>query len=97
MIDTNEMREQFEKLPEVYKKLKDLHPTIVWFCDQENQYASSFEGFQNMVIWLNGALYAYQERQKMIDAIVSIVREADLSNGDSSVAIVHDEIMELLK
>ena len=32
-----------------------------------------------------------------IDAIVSIVREADLSNGNSSVAIVHDEIMELLK
>lgn len=32
-----------------------------------------------------------------IDAIVSIVREADLSDGNSSVAIVHDEIMELLK
>lgn len=32
-----------------------------------------------------------------IDAIVSIAREADLSDGNSSVAIVHDEIQELLK
>ena len=63
------MRGQFEKLPEVYKKLKDLHPTIVWFSDQENKYASSFEGFQNMVIWLNGAWHIYQEQQKNIDAI----------------------------
>lgn len=63
------MRGQFEKLPEVYKKLKELHPTIVWFSDQENKYASSFEGFQGMVIWLNGAWYAYQEQQKKINAI----------------------------
>lgn len=64
------MREEFEKLPEVHKKLKELHPTIVWFCDQENKYASSFEGFQNMVIWLNGAYYAYQEQQKKIDKLI---------------------------
>ena len=63
------MREQFENMPEVHKKLKDLHPTIVWFSDQENEYASSFDGFQSMVIWLNGAWYAYQEQQKNIDVI----------------------------
>ena len=62
-------REQFENMPEVHKKLKDLHPTIVWFSNQENEYASSFEGFQNMVIWLNGAWYAYQEQQKKIDGL----------------------------
>ena len=62
-------REVFEKLPEVHKKLKEVYPTIVWFSDQENKYASSFEGFQNMVIWLNGAWYAYQEQQKKIDAL----------------------------
>ena len=60
----NELHKQFEALPEVHKRLKDLHPTIVWFSDQENKYASSFEGFQNMVIWLNGAWYAYQELQR---------------------------------
>ena len=63
------MREQFENIPEVHKKLKDLHPTIVWFSDQENEYVSSFDGFQNMIIWLNGAWYAYQEQQKKIDAL----------------------------
>ena len=63
------MRGQFENMPEVHKKLKDLHPTIVWFSDQENEYASSFDGFQSMVIWLNGAWYTYQEQQKKIDAI----------------------------
>lgn len=35
--------------------------------------------------------------KNLIDEIVSIVREADLSDGGSSVAIVHDEIQELLK
>ena len=61
------MRDQFENTPEVHKKLKDLHPTIVWFSDQENEYTSSFDGFQNMVIWLNGAWYAFQKQQKKLD------------------------------
>ena len=65
MIDLN--REQFENMPEVHKKLKDLHPTIVWFSDQENEYTSSFDGFQNMVIWLNGAWYEFQKQQKKLD------------------------------
>ena len=65
MIDLN--REEFENMPEVHKKLKDLHPTIVWFSDQENEYTSSFDGFQNMVIWLNGAWYAFQKQQKKLD------------------------------
>lgn len=35
--------------------------------------------------------------KNLIDEIVGIVREADLSDGDSSVAIVHDKIQGLLK
>lgn len=35
--------------------------------------------------------------KNLIDKIVGIVREADLSDGDSSLAIVHDKIQELLK
>lgn len=35
--------------------------------------------------------------KNLIDKIVGIVREADLSDGDSSVAIVRDEIEEILK
>ena len=86
------MREQFEKLPEVHKKLKNLHPTIVWFCDQENKYASSFEGFQDMVLWLNGAYYAYQEQQEKIsvkDELKEIYRkEVDFLRNQTSKAIL---------
>jgi len=60
-------------------------------------YQSYLINFQKLVCWINGAWYAFQEQQKKIDEIVSIVRDADLSDGDSSVAIVHDEIQELLK
>ena len=35
--------------------------------------------------------------KNLIGGIVDIVREADLSDGDSSVAIVHDKIQEILK
>lgn len=96
------MRGQFEKLPEVYKKLKELHPTIVWFSDQENKYASSFEGFQNMVIWLNGAWYAYQEQQKKIDTLKAKVQElwTELDDRQSKEHIIErceSTIQELLK
>ena len=96
------MREQFENMPEVRKKLKGLHPTIVWFSDQENKYASSFEGFQNMVIWFNGAWYAYQEHQKKIDMLKAKVQElwAELDDRQSKEHIIEkceSIIQELLK
>ena len=96
------MREQFENMPEVRKKLKDLHPTIVWFSEQESKYASSFEGFQNMVIWLNGAWYAYQEQQKKIDTLKAKVQElwTELDDRQSKEHIIErceSIIQELLK
>lgn len=96
------MREQFENMPEVRKKLKDLHPTIVWFSDQENEYASSFEGFQNMVIWLNGAWYTYQEQQKKVDRLKAKVQElwTELDDRQSKEHIIEkceSIIQELLK
>ena len=60
-------REQFEKLPEVAIIFEDLHPTIIWFCETANRYATSFLGFDNKVVWLNGAWYAFQEQDKKID------------------------------
>ena len=76
-------REEFENTPEVYKKLKDLHPTIVWFSDQENEYASSFDGFQNMVIWLNGAWYAWQaaKAQAVPEGFVLISKKPDVAKA----------------
>lgn len=83
------MREQFEKLPEIAQLLIEAV-----FNDQTGEYVSYYAYRTG---YLNGAWYAFQEQQKKIDEIVGIVCEADLSNGDSSVAIVHDEIQELLK
>lgn len=83
------MREQFEKLPEIAELLIEAQ-----FDEQTGEYVSYWSYKSG---YLNGAWYAFQEQQKKIDEIVGIVREADLSNGNSSVAIVHDEIQELLK
>ena len=81
-----------------YRKKPVVIDAIQWDGSRKsNKYATSFSGFDDRVMWLNGAWYAFQEQQKKIDEIVSIVRDADLSDGDSSVAIVHDEIQELLK
>lgn len=93
-------REEFEKLPEIANilefglvKFKDGKYVFLNSSYYLNCSASVFQHLG----YLNGAWYAYQEQQKKIDAIVGIVRKADLSDGNSSVAIVHDEIQELLK
>lgn len=89
----SETREEFEKLPVVAGILSNH----VFWHDECEQYQASDDDTMDDADWLNGAWYMYKEQQKKIDEIVSIVRDADLSDGDSSVAIVHDEIQELLK
>ena len=66
----SETREEFEKLPEIAEIFKGLHPTIIWFCDKSNKYATSFSGFDDRVMWLNGAWYAFQEQQKIIEGLI---------------------------
>ena len=91
-------REEFEKLTEIAEIFKGLHPTIIWFCDKSNKYATSFSGFNDRVIWLNGAWYVFQEQQKKIDAIKSKLSDIyDASDEDEAVAHLLDEIQELLK
>ena len=86
------IKEEFEKLTEIAEILNRNGGG--YYKERTNDYHHCNLYFDK---FLNGAWYAFQEHQKKIDAIVSIVREADLSDGNSSVAIVHDEIMELLK
>ena len=69
------IREEFEGLTEIAEIFKGLHPTIIWFCDKSNKYATSFSGFNDRVIWLNGAWYVFQEQQKKIDKIVKLVHD----------------------
>ena len=89
----NELRKQFEVMPEIAETIKNG----IYYDGRSNRYWSAVGASYVSLARINGAWYAFQEQQKKIDAIVSIVREADLSNGNSSVAIVHDEIQELLK
>ncbi len=90
-----DIREEFEKLDEIAKKLSASDG--VYWSSHHGYYNSLHEYDDYDVGFVNGAWYAFQEQQEKIDAIVSIVRDADLSDGNSSVAIVHDEIQELLK
>ena len=61
---TKQLKENFEKLEHVSEIFKNLHPTIIWFCEKELKYSTSFVGFDEKVIWLNGAWYVYQELNK---------------------------------
>lgn len=57
------MREQFEKLPEVAKRLDGIY----WNAEL-NIYQTEYPILFNAVGFVNGALYAYKEQQKKIDA-----------------------------
>ena len=59
-----QLKTNFEKLEAVFEIFNGLHPTIIWFSDRESKYATSFAGFEEKVIWLNGAWYVYQELNK---------------------------------
>ena len=62
---TKQLKENFEKLEVVSEIFKNLHPTIIWFCEKELKYATSFVGFEDKVVWLNGAWYIFQELNKV--------------------------------
>ena len=96
------MRSEFEKLSDVSIIFDRLHPTIIWFCETSNQYVTSFSGFDNKVVWLNGAWYAYQEQQNKIDDIKSRIQDiwTNLDARQSKDYIIEsceDIIQELLK
>lgn len=94
------IREEFEELTEIAEIFKGLHPTIIWFCDKSNKYATSFSGFNDRVIWLNGAWYVFQEQQKKIDALKNKMQTA-LNKAcmlqNSSGERIYTELKELLK
>lgn len=94
MNDLNKLREEFEKLPVIAHGIKHRQ---FYFDDQDDCYTPTSSSHYHDAVYANGALDAYQEQQAKIDAIVNIVREANLSGGNSSVAIVYDEIQKLLK
>lgn len=73
------MREQFEKLPEIAKRM-----IAVEFNNTLNRYESKspvlIECFE-AALYLNGAWYAYQEQQKKIENIASLI-DSLVSNSE---------------
>ena len=87
-----DIREEFEKLTEIRDSLSE-HIVFIG-----NTYTTPSPDFYDLVNWLNGAWYAFQEQQKKIDAIKSKLSDIyDASDEDETVAHLLDEIQELLK
>ena len=85
------MREQFEKLPDIKRKMAML---IKYDADSEMyKYmgVSIDEFYAAKLNFINGAWYAYQEQQKKIDAIIECVKN---NTADYE---LDNKIKELLK
>lgn len=61
------LREEFEKLPEIADRIKKYK---MGFCNKGNIYYSHGSSYLS-VAYVNGAWYAFQERQKEIDELNS--------------------------
>jgi len=61
------MREQFEKLPEIAKRLISVNFNTT--LDRYEAKSPVLSDCNDAALYLNGAWYAYQERQKEIDTI----------------------------
>lgn len=59
------MNKEFEKLPEVAKRLDGIY----WSAEL-NIYQTEYPILFNAVGFVNGAWYAYQEQQKKIDSVL---------------------------
>ena len=55
----DEIRKEFEELPDVKSKLSGLHHTIIWFGD-DCKYHTNFN-FGDTVNWLNGGFCIFQQ------------------------------------
>ena len=88
-----DIREEFKKLEEVAARIG----FGIYWNEYQQKYQTDLSNLSQTVCYLNGAWHAFKKQQKKIDGIVSIITEAYKSDGNSSVEIVHNEILELLK
>ena len=81
-----EMREQFEKLPEIRKIMNE---NGIYFMNHSGWYeARDFKDFEYEK-YINGAWYAFQEQQKKIDEALNFYNTAksDVNIGMMQIAI----------
>lgn len=87
------MREQFEKLPDIKRKMAML---IKYDADSEMyKYigVSIDEFYAAKLNFINGAWYAYQEQQKKLNGALDLACKLQYSSGER----IYNEIKELLK
>ena len=78
------MREQFEKLPEIRDSISE-HIVFIG-----NKYTTPNPDFYDLVNWLNGAWYAFQEQQKKIDSVNKLIDRLYSANEDSELKSIID-------
>lgn len=92
------MKEQFEKLPEIARRLYQLE-----FRPDINAYLAKPEYCNRYVNFVNGALYAYQEQQKKLNDIRDYILLNQVEGEDSEFTgkvinlIETDKLLGLLK
>ena len=67
----NELRKQFEALPEITETIKNG----IYYSEKSNSYWSAVGASYASLARINGAWYAFQEQQKKIDEIVKLVHD----------------------
>ena len=83
-------REFFEKLPEIRKIMNE---NGIYFMNHSGWYeARDFKDFEYEQ-YINGAWFAWQERQKKIDEVLNLVCKLQYSSGER----IYSEVKELLK
>ena len=85
------MREQFEKLPEIRDSLSE-HIVFIG-----NKYTTPNPDFYDLVNWLNGAWYAFQEQQKKIIEVLKLLNETYPYELDTDTIFKIAKIKEILK
>lgn len=91
-----ELRKQFEAMPEIETHLN--HGNVFW-SDENKTYASEFQSLHVVACYVNGAWYAFQEQQKIIDMQECGATEIQmiLDDNEYNDATKLERIKELLK
>ena len=67
----NELRKQFEALPEITETIKNG----IYYGEKSNSYWSAVGASYVSLARINGAWYAFQEQQKKIDELNTLKRD----------------------
>ena len=88
----SDLRKEFEKTEARFSLCE-----FIYFDENRNQYETKDANFNGHVTWLNGAWYAFQERQKKIDDVLKHIRHEEWMDEYGDYQCPVQRIRELLK